>query len=171
MTFKRILLYLLLLVAFSSCIPEEVNPNSCFNCSRYYPILMSRADADASIRIGPPQPIRNAGKLYIFRTQIFVIEEGLGVHIYDNFNPAAPRLIAFLSVLNASDIAISEGILYANQSTDLIAVDITNLADIEVTTRLKDIAEDVPPDNLPLWDKYTVNRPDDTIVARWELIR
>ncbi len=86
-----------------------------------------------------PQPIRNLGKIYYKDPYIFVNERYKGIHILDNTDPANPIAIGFIQITGNEDIAIKGNILYADNVTDLVAIDISNLQNIELKSRTKDL--------------------------------
>ncbi len=139
--------------------------------SSYEPLLITREAADKIIKIDKPRSVVKAGKFYIYKTYILVVEEGDGLHIYDNTNIDDPQNIAFLNLLNCTDVAVKDNVLYANQSTDLLAIDISNMQEVKVLSRIMNVANDITPDGLPLAAKYNKERPENTIVAKWEKIK
>ena len=84
-----------------------------------------------------PQPIENLGKIYYKDSYIYVNERNKGIHVIDNTDPANPLRIRFIQVIGSEDIAIKGNILYADNITDLVAIDISDLEAIKVTSRLK----------------------------------
>jgi len=59
------------------------------------------------------------------------------VHIFDNSDPENPEKVAFLKIIGNSDIAIKGNVLYANNVTDLVAINISNLDSIFIVNRLE----------------------------------
>lgn len=86
-----------------------------------------------------PQPIVALGKIYYKNPYIFVSERYKGIHILDNTNPAAPIPVRFIRVPGNEDIAIKGDILYADNITDLVAIDISDFQNISVKSRIKDL--------------------------------
>ena len=152
---------------FCACTPwEQPAPPK----SAYQPILISREEANNEITVLPAKPsINNAGNFYKYLNFIFVIEKGEGIHIINNSNPDFPVDMGFLYIRNVTDIAIRGSNMYVNQSVDLVILNIQNINDIVVSGRIKNFANDLPPDGLPLKEKYKENRPPNSIVIRWEL--
>lgn len=164
---KKCLTFLVLL-SLSSCWRTPGEPRL---KSAYEPLLISREAADKLIRMDVARPIENAGKFYLYNDYVFVVEEGKGLHIFDNKDVNNPKNVAFLHLLNITDVAIKQSVLYANQSTDLIALDLSDLKTVKLVSRIKDVSLDVTPDWMPLDPKYTTNRPANTIVIRYEKIK
>ncbi len=101
--------------------------------------IYASADGWDQIYASEPQPIQYLGKIYYKDQLIFVNERNKGIHILDNSNPMAPLPIHFIHILGNEDIAIKGNILYADNISDLVAIDISDLANIEVTSRVKDL--------------------------------
>ncbi len=89
-----------------------------------------------------PQPIEYLGKIYYKDQFIYVNERYKGIHILDNSNPSSPISIKFIHVPGNEDIAIKGDILYVDNLTDLVAIDISNLDQIKVTSRLEGLYEE-----------------------------
>ncbi len=116
-----------------------------------------------------PQPIEYLGKIYYKDQIIYVNERYKGIHVIDNSNPSSPTPIKFIQVPGSEDIAIKGDILYADNLTDLVAIDISNLDQIKVTSRLEGLYEEGKK-NYP--DGYSgyfeCVDPDKGIVVGWE---
>jgi hypothetical protein len=84
----------------------------------------------------PPQPIDRLGKIYYKDKHIYVTESNFGIHVINNTNPESPQPIRFLQIPGCRDIAIKGNILYTDNVTDLVAIDISNLDNVEVVDRL-----------------------------------
>ncbi|GAB5554153.1 MAG: hypothetical protein Sapg2KO_37440 [Saprospiraceae bacterium] len=87
----------------------------------------------------PARPIENLGKIYYKAPYIFVNERFKGIHIFDNSDPSQPTPIAFIQIYGSEDIAISGNILYADNYTDLVAIDISDLNNVQVVSRTEDL--------------------------------
>lgn len=82
-----------------------------------------------------PRQLENPGKIYYYADHLFINELHEGVHVFDNTNPENPVPVAFLAIPGVEDIAIRNGVLYANSYSDLLAVDISNLQDAKIVGR------------------------------------
>ena len=86
-----------------------------------------------------PQAFEYPGKMFLYQDLIFVTDQGEGVHIIDNSDPSHPKKVAFVAIPGVVDAAVKDNVLYADNFTDLVALDIHNLNDIHLTKRMKDI--------------------------------
>lgn len=75
-----------------------------------------------------PHALKDVGKIYTYNQYLFVNERGKGIHIIDNSNPSAPIQIKFLNIVGNVDMAVRNGILYADCVVDLVRFDVTNPA-------------------------------------------
>jgi hypothetical protein len=107
--------------------------------SYFEPVYTTTAEIRASVGLTSPQTIREAGKIYIKDNWLFVNEVGKGIHFIDNTNPADPIIKGFLTIPGNYDLAIKGNILYADSYIDLLAIDITDKANIKITKRLEGI--------------------------------
>ena len=86
-----------------------------------------------------PQPIEYLGKIYYKDNHVFVNERNKGIHIINNTDPNNPTPIKFIQIIGNEDIAIKGNILYADNITDLVAIDISDLDNIQVTSRTENL--------------------------------
>ncbi len=87
----------------------------------------------------PAQPITHLGKMYYKDNLLYVVEQNRGFHVFNNTNPTNPEAIGFVEILACNDIAIKGNILYADNLTDLVAIDISSLDSVFVVSRTEDI--------------------------------
>jgi hypothetical protein len=100
------------------------------------------------VRSESPRELESPGKIYFYNNLIFINEKREGVHIIDNSQPSNPVKIKFLSIPGNDDIAVRNGILYANSYIDLLAID---LKDYQVKGRAEGVFK-------PLWVDLANNR-------------
>lgn len=137
--------------------------------TKYDPVFMKRVDLENSIAIGSPRSLGTPAKIYTKDKFLFISEAGVGVHVIDNQNLYAPNNIGFIKILGCFDMAIKGNILYADNATDLVTIDLSNPNNINVTGRLVDVfPEPVPPDNLLVRPEHLKqNRPADLVLVKW----
>jgi hypothetical protein len=97
----------------------------------------------AGINGNAAQPFSSVGKVYIKDQYIYVNDPGKGIHIIDNSDPTHPAQIAFLNIPGNWDMAIKENTLYADLSSELLAIDISNPRQVEVTGRIHNLFSDM----------------------------
>ena len=95
-----------------------------------------------------PRELKNPGQIYYYNNTMFIVEKGEGLHVIDNANPSAPSNVAFITIPGNQDIAIKNGILYANSYIDLLAIDLQNY---QVAGRLENVFQ-------PLWSDISNNQ-------------
>ena len=95
-----------------------------------------------------PRELKNPGQIYYYNNTMFLVEKGEGLHVIDNAHPSAPANIAFIKIPGNEDIAIKNGILYANSYIDLLAIDLQNY---QVAGRLENVFQ-------PLWSDISNNQ-------------
>lgn len=129
--------YLFLLsgsLCLGACVePREDLPDEAIGLAPIYAV----EDWEA-IDISGPQEIAQLGKLYYKAPYLFATERGRGIHVFDNGDPTAPQPLAFLQIAGNSDLAIKGNVLYANNVSDLISVDISTFDSIRVLDRKTD---------------------------------
>ncbi|MDZ7847755.1 MAG: hypothetical protein U5L96_13865 [Owenweeksia sp.] len=148
----------------------QLHPQEDFNTlTEYKPVLMHRDDLQKSLQIAAARPIVNAGKIYRYQNILYINEKYEGVHVYDNADPSNPVAVAFLEIPGNLDIAIQNGVIYADNATDLVGLQLSaqNLTILSRTANV--FPETVPPDFGGIPDAYLPeNRPDNTVIIKWE---
>ena len=102
------------------------------------PIYLPTENYD-QISFQPIRPLSQSAKIYVKDKLIFAIEQGEGVHIIDNSDPTKPQKIRFLRIFGCNDIAIKGSTMYADNFTDLVAIDFTKLDSPTVVSRVRNI--------------------------------
>ncbi len=140
------------------------------NDLRNVPVYLSYNDLrTSSIVKTESSDLINPGKIYFYNGFIFINEELKGVHIIDNTDPENPENKAFIKIPGNMDIAIKDGILYADSYIDLVAIDIS---DIENPKEVKRV-ENVFPYTIPKINdtNYLMAEIDEDkgVVIGWEI--
>ncbi len=135
----------------------------------YTPILMNIFDLPASVFSQDAKAFENPGKIYIYGNYIFIVDTYKGIHVIDNQNAENPQVFCFLHIPGAVDVAVKDNILYADNAIDLVAINISNLPQIEVINRVpKVFPEHTPPDLDWIPSAYSeYNRPLNTVIVAW----
>ncbi len=136
----------------------------------YRPILMTRQVLESSVAYMPPRIIEKPGKIYTIGKYIYVNEKYNGIHVIDNTDPSNPVNAGFVRIPGCIDMALKGTILYADNAVDLVAVDLTDLENLHVTSRVKNaFPELLPPGESYIpWEYNAENRPENTIIIGWE---
>jgi hypothetical protein len=159
-------LILLLAVSFvvvaafvlSGCMKDTVKRT--YTYTLYRPVFKTTAAVRADIRSNTAVAVQQPGKLFIKDQFLFLNEIDKGVHIIDNSDPAHPQNVAFINIPGNADIAVKGNTLYADLYTDLIAIDITNPLDAQVTK----VVENVFPERY--YTQY-FNTDSAQVIADW----
>lgn len=83
--------------------------------------------------------IENPGKIYLYNNTLLINEVGEGIHIFDNFQPDNPIPIGFLEIPGNVDMAVRNGILYADSYIDLVAFNVSNWSNPVQLGRLENL--------------------------------
>lgn len=130
----------------------------------YIPVFMKKADLKNSVSYSSgARDMLMPGKIYYSDPYIFVNEKYKGVHIINNTNPTSPINEAFIIAPGCIDMAVKGGIIYLDNSVDLVAFD---LATKQVTKRIENVfPEPSAPDN---WI-YHGARPSESVIVGWDI--
>lgn len=130
---KKIIGILFIILLLNACTDPDQQKSLIIN--GYKPIYISKSQAQ-QIYSDAPQNIVQLGKIYTKFPYIYINESGMGVHVFDNTNPANPIRVAFIHIPGNHDIAIKDNYLYADNITDLVTINISNIQNIEVVNRV-----------------------------------
>ena len=127
----KVLCYLLGIVMLSSCWGKKPFYPDSIDFSKKVMGWKAVYGADSTYKkvkyFNVPRVMTQAGKIYVFGNTIFQNDVGKGIHIIDNATPATARRVAFIELGGNTDIAIKGNFLYANNYTDMVVIDITNI--------------------------------------------
>ena len=130
-----ILFYAFLCFAFLSACTETDEP---FTTTGLKPIYVTQSEAH-HIYVDEPQNIVKLGKIYTKPPFIYINDAGMSVHVINNSDPTNPQRIAFIHIPGNRDIAIKGNYLYADNMTDLVTLDISNIENVEVVSRVQNL--------------------------------
>lgn len=161
---KVLLLSAVALLALGGC-KKYRNKEVYANC----PIYMSNAEYDQSFEFRTDVQMVQSGNIYVYSNLIFVSDEDKGIHIVDNADPYNPYVIGFMNIVGNTQMAVNGSYLYANSVTDLLVIDISNIADPKLVSREHDVFQFSTPviadPEYPVANVY----PDSGIVVGWEI--
>lgn len=153
---KKILFACLaLLLLFAGCLRDEVVTKYTF----YRPVYKTTEQARAEIKSYSPVDIAHPGKIYYKDGYVYLNELQKGIHVIDIRNINQPTRVAFIKIPGCVDMAVRGNTLYADMYTDLIALDISNPADV----KRSGIVEGAFPENY--YNGYLVTK--DKVIADW----
>jgi hypothetical protein len=162
---NRLFPFIVALLFLCSCADEYDELNA-------IPILMSRNEMEAAVKLETPRPIRKAGPTCLFKHALYVQERYEGVHVFDNSNPTAPVKKGFLRIPGSYHIAVLKGILVADNAVDLITFDLSNPLQPILKERVRSILSQTPAPygtifkHIPSADELVVGYRDSIIQYR-----
>jgi hypothetical protein len=98
-------------------------------------VYSTSAEIKAQVGMRAAQDIKNPSRIYFKDGFLFINENGEGIHIIDNRDPAHPIKKSFLNIPGNYDLAIRNNTLYADSYVDLVAFDISDFANIREVAR------------------------------------
>ncbi len=125
------------------------------------PVYTTTAEIRSSFAVEPSQPLTSTGKIYYRAPYLFINQPGEGIHVIDNTDPSSPVNEHFIRIPGNFDMAVQGDILYADSYVDLLAIDISDVRNVNITKRVENA---FPQYNS--WGYY----PDSVlgIVTSWE---
>ena len=87
------------------------------------PIFMATETFRNSVKVSKtPHTIGGIGKMCFYNNYLYISEPQKGIHIINNTDPANPQSVGFIELLGNADLAIRNGLLYADSYIDLVVV-------------------------------------------------
>lgn len=131
----------------------------------YIPVYGDAQSSD--IVMVMPKPVVDPGKIYVYGKYLLVNERKKGIHVFDNSNPADPVPVGFLQLLGNTDMAIKDGVLYADHLGNLVSLTTNDFTTIEEKGRLplRNWNLGVPP---PKGYYFECVDPDKGLVVSWK---
>lgn len=127
------LLSMFVFLLASACVPF-VEPRQDITVDGYVPVYGSQEIS--AIRLLQSQVIKNPGKIYLYEKYLLINEINKGIHIYNNEDPAHPIPVGFAELIGNTDMAIRNGILYANHMGSLVALNTNDFNELVELGRL-----------------------------------
>ena len=160
---KKLFFFLLTLstLMLQSCLNDECTETRTF--VQYTPVYLTKAQIRQDIKAEPERKLENPGKMYFYKTYLFINDQGKGIHIYDLKNESKPVKLGFYNIPGNFDIAIKNNILYADNVMDLVALDISNISNPKLVKRIEDYQAQYANTNLNQYYAYSI-KSDRTMV-------
>lgn len=165
MTAKILTLFALSVFIFSSCTKQEQTQIYTANA----PVYMSYDDLRNSVQNDNDRALINPGKIFLYNNLIMINDFEEGIHVYDNTNPSNPQHVAFINIPGNVDMAVRNDVLYADSYVDIVAIDISNPADVKEIGRATDVLSYTIPSKMNY--DYPVARidPSKGVVLDYEI--
>ncbi|MBL7773571.1 MAG: hypothetical protein JNM95_11965 [Chitinophagaceae bacterium] len=91
------------------------------------------------IQFESARPTENAGKIYYYKGFTFQVETGKGIHIINSLVPENASKIGFITVYGCSEISIKNDVLYTNNMSDLVSINISDITHPVPTSRVQQV--------------------------------
>lgn len=104
-----------------------------------YKPIYATAEQLESIDVRQQEALENPGRIYLYENYLLINDQSKGIHIYDNSDNANPKEVSFIAIPGNMDFSVSGGMLYADNITDMIIIDITNPEAPQYKNRIQDV--------------------------------
>lgn len=132
---KLSVLIVLAALAGACCTTQYVE----YKTQVYQPVYKKADEIRNGVKVTGARQLKNTGKIYVYGKYILVNERKTGIHVIDNSNPSAPNILGFIEIPGNGDMAVRNGILYADSYVDIVAIDITNPGQPVLVKRIENI--------------------------------
>jgi hypothetical protein len=156
----------LVMLLFSSCDEQKVKVAS---WTEFEPVYMSVEEFKNAVVTESPRDLVDPGKIYLYQDYLFVNEVNEGIHIIENSDPANPVNVGFINIPANKDIAIQNGLLYADSQSDLLVFDINSIQNPELLHREVDVFKFISTKNQGF--PYQQIDPSKGIVVDWKEVK
>ena len=135
----RILSPLLIIpLLFIACDPDRYSsiPSS---TEGYIPVYSNDIASLKQIKAEPARTTVNAGKMYTVGNYLFQVEQDSGIHVINYANPSSPQKVGFIKSFLCKELAVRNGLIYTNNFSDLVVIDINNISAVTEVSRTPDV--------------------------------
>lgn len=148
---KKVFPFLLLILIIGvSCTKRELSTDV-GTVDGLRPIYMSKTKA-LSTEVRGPEILSKPGKIYIVGSWLYLTDMGRGVHIIDISNLLSPKKVKFIEIPGIEDVAVKGNYLFADNLTDIVVFDISDISNIQQSQRISDV---YPVENQELPNAYS----------------
>ena len=116
---------------FLSCNQEEYLAYSGMGKA---PIYIPFSELD-NIGNEAPRPIEQSGPIFLIGDFFFMVEAGMGIHIFDLSDVDQQNSITFIKIPAITDSTIDGNILFADSWKDLVSIDISDIHNVVFLSR------------------------------------
>ncbi len=171
--------YLVMMIGLISCTSSSLReiPDSVMG---YKPIYAADHQALTAVYAKTAQPTVKAGKIYVTGNLLFQVEQDSGIHVINIADRSKPEKLGFIHSTLCKEVAVKNGYIYTNNYADLVVVDISDIANVKVRSRIENVFPELVLQSPPAfqngnttyfecpdpakgviigWQKTTVNKP------------
>lgn len=105
----------------------------------HIPVLEDLTTITSSYSVREDFPIEKPGNIYTYGELLLVGEKFKGIHILNNSNPSSPQPLKFIDLKGNGNFSIQNNILFAENGPDLLSIDISDIQNIQLLNREKDV--------------------------------
>ncbi len=102
------------------------------------PIYLPLAALD-DIGSQAPQAVEQSGPIYLIGDFFFMIENRKGIHVYDISDDEQENSLVFIKIPAVTDFTIDGNFLYADSWRDLVTIDISDIYNVVLVSRIEDV--------------------------------
>lgn len=124
-----------LFFSLNSCLKDACE--NVYTYQRFDPVYVKPELLRQKIAASVSKELVTTGKIYVYGDYLLINEPDLGIHVVDNKIPSSPKFISFLKIPGNSDLAVRNGLLYADSYIDLVILDLKNPLDVKEVYRVE----------------------------------
>lgn len=128
---------LLFMTSLSSCLKDSCKGFIVYEIQE--PITMAESEYRKTPSFENAREIERPGKIYYYQDYILLNEYQEGIHFINNTVPSNPINERFLPIPGNVDVAVKNGILFADNFTDIISLDISDLSSAIFLNRVENV--------------------------------
>ncbi|NNE29084.1 MAG: hypothetical protein HKN16_05585, partial [Saprospiraceae bacterium] len=134
---KQLLFISLSVLFFTGCLQDDCT--EIITYQNYTPIVMAPEEYRVEPKMEAPREFEKPGKIYYYQDYILLNEFRKGIHLINNINPENPVQESFIAIPGNVDMAIKNGILFADSYNDMISLSLGNMDHVQFLHRVEDV--------------------------------
>lgn len=145
---------ILLSIAFGSLLIAGSYQEDYYDMCKYELIYQDLDNFREAVEVQEPQDITNISATHIYGHYILLVEKGKGIHIFDQSDINDIKNIQFIKIPGVLHVEVQNDAIFADSLMDLVVIDISDINQIKVKSRLNDVFDYNP------WDAVSISEED-----------
>jgi hypothetical protein len=125
------------LMLVNACVKDKCT--KVLTYTQFEPVYLSLDEVRVDPVMQVPRALSQPGKIYLYGSTLMINELNEGIHFYDNADPTNPQPLGFLNIPGNNEMAVLSNTLYADNYSDLLAIDITDISNVRLKNRTEDV--------------------------------
>ena len=125
------------LAVTTGCLRDQCDRTHTF--IQYDPVYKGLDELRTDVKMSEARDLVNPGNINYYNGYLLINERQEGIHVIDNSDPSNPVNLGFMEIPGNLDMAVRNGLLYADMYMDLVTIDISDPLNATLVERTEDV--------------------------------